>query len=484
MDQLRQTMGPGPEDQTDAASVFDLPALGSYIGFVLKSAGRHKLVFVVCLLTVAGGAAALARIFPNRYQVEGTVLVQPGSIIGSLANPGLNRDWDLPTRAARELVIRRDNLLALCKKTNFLKRHLAARTPLVLARDWLFDKIRSAPLEDETRLRGLVEGIERKLFVTVGGEGTVTLRFVWSDPSLAYDFVDAALQSYFETRRAAEITQVGESIAILQAHAGQVQRQATELAASIEERERATRRASGPRRIVAPPVPVTEPSTPEQDEEAQQLEIRFRAKRQALADLEEFRRRRMDDLQAKLSELRHVYAPEHPQVIDLQKSIDGLSGSSPQLDQLRAEVNDLQASLKRISPLRAAVVNRPPLPQPYFDPVTILPTDDPRVDYDRVQLLALNRQYQSLSERIDAARVEIDTAEAAFKYRYIVVTPPQMPHGPMRPYALMVVVVGLMGGVLFAFFATTTMDLFRGRVVERWQVERALGLTVIAEVDR
>jgi uncharacterized protein involved in exopolysaccharide biosynthesis len=475
MGDRRLTIRPAREEPVDSASVFDLAVLGHFIGFVLKSAARHKLLFATCFVMVAAGAAALARIVPSRYQVTGTVLVQPSSVIGTLANPSLNRDWDAPTRAAREVVLRRDNLIALCKKTDFLRRHAASRAPLVLARDWLYEKLRSAPLDDEARLRGVLDGIERKLWVNVGNEGTMSITFVWSDPSLTYDFVNAALESFLEARRAAEVTQVGETIAILQAHDAQVQRKVAELAASLDEKEKSAAKVRTIPRRVALPVPVVERS-----DETRQLEVRLDAKRRALSDLEEFRRRRLDDLQAKLTELLHVYAPEHPQVIELQKSIESLAGPSPQLDQLRAEVGAMELTLKRLAPLR------PPTPPatPGAYELPNLPADDPHLDYEHAQLLAFQRQHQSLVDRIDAVRMEIDTAEVAFKYRYSIVSPPQMPRGPLHSYPLIVTVAGFFGGIAFAFFATSVRDILRARVIDRWQIERELGLTIIAEVDR
>ena len=90
-------------------------------------------------------------------------------------------------------------------------------------------------------------------------------------------------------------------------------------------------------------------------------------------------------------------------------------------------------------------------------------------------------KYQELLGRIDGATIELDTARAAFKYRYSVVRPAQVPKNPEKPKASVVLGGGLAAAVLFAAVAA---DLRAGRIVEAWQIERLLGVPVLAEVER
>jgi hypothetical protein len=113
-----------------------------------------------------------------------------------------------------------------------------------------------------------------------------------------------------------------------------------------------------------------------------------------------------------------------------------------------------------------------------------LADEDPRLEFERSQLRLLLRQHSNLLERIDLARVEMDTAQAAFKYRYVVTSPPQVPKSPIRGSPFLVVVAGILGGLGFMFFACAVLDLRSGRIVEGWQVERQLDLPVLAEFNR
>jgi uncharacterized protein involved in exopolysaccharide biosynthesis len=91
-------------------------------------------------------------------------------------------------------------------------------------------------------------------------------------------------------------------------------------------------------------------------------------------------------------------------------------------------------------------------------------------------------RYQDLLMRIDAARIELDTARAAFKYRYSVVSPALTPRKPISPNVMLIILGGLIGAIVCAFIASTLLDLRGGRLIEAWQVEAQLGIPVLAEL--
>ena len=92
--------------------------------------------------------------------------------------------------------------------------------------------------------------------------------------------------------------------------------------------------------------------------------------------------------------------------------------------------------------------------------------------------------YQQMIERINSAQLELDAARAAYKYRYAVIWPAQLPKKPVSPKPQKVLGLGTLASFLLAVFAATMAEVRAGRVVERWQVERTLGLAVLAELSR
>jgi hypothetical protein len=108
-----------------------------------------------------------------------------------------------------------------------------------------------------------------------------------------------------------------------------------------------------------------------------------------------------------------------------------------------------------------------------------LELDDVRSEYERAQLRFVSDQYTGALLRSSWARLELETARAAFKYRYSVITPPIYPQGPKRPYLLLRLLAGILGGTSLAIFAAAAADLRSGRFVGERQIARHLGLPLL-----
>jgi hypothetical protein len=105
-------------------------------------------------------------------------------------------------------------------------------------------------------------------------------------------------------------------------------------------------------------------------------------------------------------------------------------------------------------------------------------------EYSQSRLRIATNKYEELLDRIDAARIELDTARAAFKYRYSVIDPAQVPKKALKPNPVVLILGGVMGGLMLALFCAIAADLRGRRLLERWQVERTLGLPVLGELGR
>jgi uncharacterized protein involved in exopolysaccharide biosynthesis len=181
-----------------------------------------------------------------------------------------------------------------------------------------------------------------------------------------------------------------------------------------------------------------------------------------------------------------------------------LKGDSPQitalhsdLDKLEAEYQEksaaaddqlIQAELRR----RAAAalttpVQGPPTPvrevqdaPPPAPAAAALPNKE--TEFASVRLRTELNQLQSLLERTDGARIELAVSQAAFKYRYSVINPAQVPKDPISPNLRLIIIAGVLASLLLAVAGAVGTDLLSNRILEPWQVERQLGLPILGTV--
>src|SRR5262249_53975022 len=193
------------------------------------------------------------------------------------------------------------------------------------------------------------------------------------------------------------------------------------------------------------------------------------------------------DLQTQLTQQRAVYADAHPAIVTLLQSISALQEPSPQLLALRKEERDLQAEVDRLSARRlegSASVARTPAPQTSSPRPGDKRAEALNAEYTRTRLRFAMEKYDVLLERIEAARIELDTARAAFKYRYGVVRPPIFPRRPEKPKVPLVLAAGLIAALGLGTLAAALADLWSGKILEFWQMGRGLGLPGLGEIPR
>jgi len=229
---------------------------------------------------------------------------------------------------------------------------------------------------------------------------------------------------------------------------------------------------------------VARPAAPV-DQEISRLLVTVQSKRRAIADLEEFRRRRVTELQTKLQEQRAIYAQNHPVVLDIEQSLAAVRQESPQVAVLKRELSQLEAELKkRGAPDEPAPeVGRPtPVVPERLERLDPREDEDAQIEYTKEQVSFALSKYNSFLDRIEAARLELDSARAAFKYRYTIVLPAQKPRHANKPNPTLVLGASLIAGLALAVLSTAFVDLRSRKLLESWQVERELKLPLIGEV--
>jgi hypothetical protein len=90
-------------------------------------------------------------------------------------------------------------------------------------------------------------------------------------------------------------------------------------------------------------------------------------------------------------------------------------------------------------------------------------------------------KYATLRDKIGTARVDLDTAQAAFKHRYQIVIPAEAPDKPSKPKVPAIIGAGLLLSLVAGWLASVISELRTGKLVELWQVDQ-LGLPLLGEV--
>src|SRR6266446_4953241 len=333
------------------------------LSFALASVRRRPILFAsVAASSLLLAVVALA-VLPKTYEVEARLLAQRNSVLAIRADSAVME----PTRAAADTIVSRENVRALMEETDLVRDWPNRRAPVLRLKDRLLRMLQLQQSEKDLT-EGLTDLLQERLTVWVGNEGTVTIKLRWPDPVMAYRLVDAAQQNFLEKRYVLEVSTIVEQISILEGHAQNLD---NEFAGRVA------------------------------DARALDLRVMLQAKRRAIADLEEFRRRHIVELQTRLAEQRAIYSATHPIVTDLQRSIESLGHESPQLAALRHEEQELRrklgASSTEVEPASTAVA-------------AVLAEssaaaqigEDPSVEYARARVRYASQQSASLRERIDA----------------------------------------------------------------------------------
>lgn len=497
---------PRGEGEGESADLFDYALLRDWTLFVLRGVRRHRLLALGSFLAVALLGGLVTVYFPRTWRAESRLLANRSQVIRALGNPRSSLQGDDPTRAAEETIYARDNLVALIRQTNLIERWSESRPPVLRLKDSV-TRMLFGPMSEDDMLDAMVGTLEKKLHVVVEPQ-TVSISVDWSDPQMAYQLVEAAQQNFLETRHVTEMAAISEALSILEVHASKVEESVSDALAELERvrdlRKKGQRPSSGGVGAEGS-AQVVQPSPPQQpresaparsatqlatEQELAQIRFLINSKKRALADLEDFRARRLAELNGQLTEQKIQYADQHPVVLDTRSRIEAATRDSPQLIQLRQDVADLSAEYRRkgggdpdagAEPVRATrQVRQASAAQSALSNADL--SDDPQVDFARSSLRMATSQYEELLMRIDAARIELDTARAAFKFRYSVVRPASVPKKPIKPKPVVLVAATLLFGLGLALVVGAAKDLWQGLLVEPWQVERVLGVKVVSEV--
>jgi hypothetical protein len=505
LNQQQQERDPTAEDEGEG---IDFEHVKEMVGFVLRAPRRRPLLAIGVFTIGAALGVTAAATMPRTYNSQVKLLAQSNFVIPNISGRSISNDN--PTKDLADQILRRDNIIALAKETDLAERHFASRSPALK----LKDKLLAGHMTPEDKLKAVVATLEKNVTVTVQ-DSNVIIGVDWFQSQLAYDLVTAVQKNFQAAQYDGDVAMIRDTITMLQQHA-----QTEESAVDTELEE--YRKFAAP-----PPVPSVPPSAapsaaPPMVRAPRYIPPRTAAtagaapipidpdlaatldeKRQQIKSIEAERQRSLEGLRGQLTQAELTLTPQHPTVITLQQKIAELSAPDPHLAELKAEERALLSSIAP-PPLPKANnsgsnnsgggtgggTNPPPgllgatdpTPPP---PVSTLgtPNEDPRAQLVRAKLEGAIRRYQDAVYRIDAANMELEILRTAFKYRYTVVTPAEVPLKPKKAVGPMVGVGSVIGSLLLALLLSAAVDLWSGRIIEEWQVRRALKLEILGEFD-
>jgi uncharacterized protein involved in exopolysaccharide biosynthesis len=470
---------------------FDAEVLKSYLNFVRRSLRARRLMIVLVLAVGLMLTVAVYKYLPRTYTSQTVLMVDSSQVLeGNWGSSSLN--------GAETLIMRHENLEQIVRDVDLIRKYQASRPPILALKDKIIYATLGRP--DENVMMAILRGtLESKLTAKVE-QGTLTVSIDWFDPKTAAEIVEAARESYVKTRHVAEMSAFEEKLTILDGHAsslrGEIEslvkqsralvqetsaKQAARAAASAAMTGDAT--ASGPLpRARAPSVVANE---------GPRLREGLDAKRKQLADLEREYEARVQTERRKLDDLKVRLTPIHPEVATQQRRLEAAEQVPSEIALLRSEVHGLEGQVTQNdflarrggsasgrSVARGALA--PNIDAIPVEAVQLLDTGDidPAL---AAQLGSAISKYGGLRDEIRSGRIQFDTAQAAFNFRYKVVVPAEVPGAPTKPKAAMVLGAGFFLSLLTALLLPILAQLRTGMVVERWQVA-ALQLPVLADL--
>lgn len=439
-----------------------------------SSAVRRRWISIAMLtaLFAATGAAA-AVLLPRTYVAESRLLAQRNYVMPALAHPkrAVPIGADSPTQSAVEFVLNRQALEGIVRRVDLLGRWDRERPAVLRFKDSVTQRIRG-PITDADKFDALVDLLAKRISVSVVNE-TITVKATWSDPRTVVDIVTGAVEAFLEARRKMDVQAIADIHALLSRTAeierANVEAQLAEVAAVELAAAAARPRQAVPamRSAPAPKAPIESRDTGALDGLRSQI-IDARAR---IAAAEARHQQQIRDAESRLAQSRAVQTDRHPDVLALQRALDRLHEEPAELRAARASEAPLVAQyvasggdLDQIVKPSAGATTTTDAPSSALLADAFLAgqaradqdTEPDVVVYARAILKNSVETYQDILTRLANAQIELETAKAAFGYRYAVSDPARVPKKATAPNAPLIVVgallAGLFAGIVRALF--------------------------------
>lgn len=482
---------------------------GELIGFVLRAAKRHLLLGLGVGGSVAVLGLAAAQVAPQKYQAESRILVEDTARkTSALSNPNSSVPKVDATGGTIELLLQKSSLMALAKEANLLAHWERTRLAPLRAKDWLFSLV-LGPISDKDKLEVLAEILQSRIWINRNSD-ILTIKVFWHEPQMATTIARLAQQRFLDSLRSQEVKVVQTAISILEDEAARAGKEIDPALQKVLKAREETGKDSAPAQqiAVAPVRRVARPATTAAAVPAgaaaeppkQRLSEQLEDIREQMRTAQTRWQRRRAELETEMTELSATYGPEHPLVIQQRAKI-GVANQPPQdlleLQQRQAQLLNQIESIPDAPPPASEPAALPAIPR-YNNVAAAVgavsrrqrgdgsrPSEDdenPVVTAAMSRLRATIERYEMLTSRVDTARIELISVQAAFEYRYVVVGQPEVPKKPSKPLRMILTLGSIAGALALGLLSGALRELASRKVHESWQV-KPLGLVDLGELE-
>ncbi len=416
--------------------------------FVLRAVRRRWLVVVALFLLFAGVGASAAVYLPRTYSSDTRVLAKKNYNMTALAAPRrtVPPSSEAPAQSAVELIMQQASLERIVRDARLAERWEMNAPAAMKAKQALRERI-VGPLSEEETEDALVGLLRQRLRVRVEENEIVAIRVTWWNPDDVLVILDEAAREFLAARERLDVQSIVETEAIL-ARSAEVLRQSVERRLEDFRVARSAAVGGATARLV---------STRNTPAEIQRLREDLFTRQRYRQELERQRDLRIGDLQMQIAEQSASLGDRHPDQIAARQALSRLLDDDGGVTQARAQEDALEHALAELgadpSDVSGTVAGS--------DLIGVggTPDDDASVIYARALLRIDVDDYQDMVTRLNNARIELETARAAFPFRYTVTRPAERPRKPDSPNAALVIVGAVLAGLGAGVTAALALEL-------------------------
>jgi uncharacterized protein involved in exopolysaccharide biosynthesis len=420
-------------------------------GFGLTALRRRWLVVLLFPVLFTAVAVVAARMLPRVYTTETRLLTKKNYTMPALAAPrrSVPLGSEAPAQSAAELVLQRDALVQIVERAQLVEGWQAKAPPLMRAKHALRARIKG-PLSHDELQDAMVGLLRQRLRVRIDDNEVIMIRASWWNADDALAIVNEALAAFLASRQRLDIETIAATEAILARNTEALQARVEVRLASF--RDARARAVGGSAALMA-----KSRNTPA---ELEKLRTELSARQRYRQELERQRDLRIGQLQMQVAEQSAWLGERHPDQIVARAALARVLDDDGGVTQSRVQEEELERAFSARGGNAAGLAT---VAGSDLIDAAASPDEDASVIYARALLRIDVDDYQDMSSRLSNARIELETARAAFGYRYMVTQPAERPRDADGPNAVMIVMGGLMAGVFAGFAAALALEL-RGRV--------------------